>query len=655
MKGRQLLDEADEALRKARYVKAIELYRQVLTDAPDDPMIRARLGEAYRQHKNPERAFHHFKRAAVLYDGLGDPANAYRMLTAANAVQPNEPDILFRIAEHAQQLNLLPDFAAALVHIVKTATGKGDRRRLWALEHLATLHPGDLTVAEHRAEALVEAERVDDAVEAFKRISAAVGPRSPDFLRVLRRAAEIATDRPDHGVDLARVLLVNGHGRDALAVLVPYYESAPDDVGVLELLHVALASIGAMPKAVAARVELLKARATRGQHAESMNEIAGLLQMAPDDLGVLEVCAHASSVFGEQHRSVLLWRRLATLADQRGMRLERDRAVLSLLKLNQDDEQALELGARALQQAGKHDEAADLARRLHEVRSLREAREEAERRRRAGSVPFQRDTPGALPRDALVAEPPEAASDEGLEAHAEDPFEETDEPRSGTMILDDVDVLEVRSDASEESTNERIPAVSRQPRPGTSAPDRMPIVRSPWSHGGPGETLDGDEFDEITHAPEDELEGESEATVAGPRPSAPRGPSGLPASPTATRRGPIGLPEDVTTIAPSERLGRQPPPPAETRSGRLEDELFAGGGASLISDLDDPFFSDGEATGLPADEVTSRIAALVAEEALERDPSLGTDRGIPAAATDIQKLPARPSREWLVADLLEED
>lgn len=61
------LEEAAEHLKKARYPKAIELYRQLLGEEPDNVELRTTLAQAYRKAKNNERAFHHFHKAATVY------------------------------------------------------------------------------------------------------------------------------------------------------------------------------------------------------------------------------------------------------------------------------------------------------------------------------------------------------------------------------------------------------------------------------------------------------------------------------------------------------------------------------------------------------------------------------------------------------------
>jgi tetratricopeptide (TPR) repeat protein len=365
------LEQAEELLKKQRYAEAIERFRALLSSDPDNAELRARCGEAYRLAGNTDRAFHHFNKAAALHARGGDAMKALRLLHAANAVSPGEPDILFRMAECLKAIGDHASLELMLRQLVGIARGSGDRRRLWALEELAARHPEDLDIAVRRAEALTEAGRVQEAVHAWKQVSARLDQRGIDFVPMIQRAAAIAPDRADVGVDLASVLLANRRPREALVLLVPFYEKFPDDIGILEVLLGALETLGATDKIIPARIELIKARAKRGLREHAIREIAILLESAPDDASALEVSAHAYSAFGDTAEALSLWKRLMNLYDRTGRRFERDRAVLTVLKANPDDEEALTLGSRALREAARVEEAVVLETRLAALRKLR--------------------------------------------------------------------------------------------------------------------------------------------------------------------------------------------------------------------------------------------------------------------------------------------
>ena len=634
----ELLEEAEEHIRRSRFDQAIGIFRTLLAESPEDAELRAKLADAYRRTGNAERAFHHFKRAADLHAHKSERRNALRMLQEANGLLPNEPEIVFRIAEYTQELGMRTEFESSLRQLVSVARAKGDRRRMWALEHLHRLRPEDGAVERQYAETLGEAGRLDEAVRAYTSMSGRLDPSSDDFVGVLLRAAQICAERPDLGGQLAGVLLLGKRPREALSLLVPYYERYPDDVGILAALLSALEGIGARHKLVAARVELLKARARHGQYAETMRDIETLLTMAPDEPAALEVCAHACAVFNESKRAAHLWRQTASVCERKGLRLERDRAILALLKTNPDDEGALELGARALEEAGRRDEAATLRQRLAEIRNAR-AKEDS---------------------------PIEIDVDMDLDECVDDDMPEDARDVTGTMVLDEADVVDEQPEITDPDAS--------------PADDPLPIMVSPWADS------DEDDFDE------DDPTSQSLTPI----PLGTATSSDMTSSPAAEakRRRTTGAvfidpseftgvedeagPDDLTTIAPAERRGstqagdqtlERSPTTTAPMTQALAPSRRNSTDAAWIDDISvnqpqgeihDPFFREADsaagAVEQPegADEVTSKMEALVAEEFLRREQSSAVDD------TDDSANPRRSFTgdrervidEPLVADLL---
>ncbi len=451
------LELAEELLRKGRYSQAIDRLRTLLSDRPDDAEIRGRVAEAYRLSGNTERAFHHFNKAAAIFTRQNEVLGAYRMLKAANTVSPNEPDILFRMGECLKLLGNKRELEPVLRQLIGVARASGDRRRVWALDELCSLQPEDLELATQHATALGESGRVKEAVDKWKLVSARLDQRGVDIAPMLIRAAQIAGDYPEVGVDLAEILMAHRRSREALALLVPFYEKYPDEVRVLESLLRALEQLGAQDKIIPARIELVKARTKLGQRALAVTEITKLLKEAPTDPQALEVSAHACLAFGITGEATRLWFQLAKLHDTNGETAARDRALFACLKANPNHESALELGARVLRQAGREEEAASLERRLREVR-------------RASP-----DVTGELPAAPMGDTDSQATLP---------PMEETPNPwrtKSATVMLDDEDVLEEIAEMPGDNVLEPI-----RPGSGVSVPafEAMPIHQHPWRRDG---------------------------------------------------------------------------------------------------------------------------------------------------------------------------
>ncbi len=336
---------------------------------PEQPGLRGRVAEAYRLGGDSERAFDHFRKAANLYIRKKDLLGAARMLEAANGVSPNEPDVLFRLAEVLKSLGKPQALHTVLSNLVKAAPASGDRRRLWALEHLAQLSPKDVQVQSQRAHGLLENGRIAESLHIWTQVVDHLASTGVDFSAQLKAAASVAPGELKVGVHFSRLLLKYKHYRPALGLIVPYYERFPDDVEIIEALVDALSGLDAKAKLLAAQLELLKARTRAGQRAQALDELRALLAQAPNDPRVLEVSAQACATFGLTGEACLRWFELATLYDEHDMAAKRDRVVLKILETQPDHQPTLALGARVLREAGKNQEAKALEDRLADIQS----------------------------------------------------------------------------------------------------------------------------------------------------------------------------------------------------------------------------------------------------------------------------------------------
>jgi len=599
------LEEAAEHLKKARYPKAIELYRQLLGEEPDNVELRTTLAQAYRKAKNNERAFHHFHKAATVYLQKNEHQNALTSLEAASELSPNTPEVLYRLCECLKVLGKSAELKRELVSLVRAAAAPGDRRRLWGLDELFRFHPDDLSVGQQRAEALAEAGRVEDAVTAYKQLSAKLSHRGQEFVQVIYRAGQIASERPDLGSDLASVLLAKSRTKEAMALILGFYERSPDDVGVLETLLRCLEALGATDKIVPARVELVKARARTGARGPTVQAVDELLSLSGEEPGPLEVAAHALALVREPQRAVEVWRRLARTADRRGLKPERERAVAALLASNPDDEDGLELAANAHVQAARFQEADELRRRLAEVRALKRRSLTPQR------LPSKPPIPAPSQESRLRSDPPEPVKTRTLSASVGFPIEEEtlppeeellDAPEGGTVMLSEEDVLIVRHNSSA---------------------DRLPIHRDPWQlsgarAGGAAESVplprlsSGD-----LAAVVDDLKSKSDTDTDPDRPLV---------KPGRSRKA----------RQPTQRHTEKLPPRSVPVSEEDEDEMTMG-----------------------AEEVTSRMEPSMLED-------LPTSAGIPAGSTQPRRRSSRRKNTdssnfestlampGLVADLIEE-
>ena len=364
-----MLDAAEAHLQAGRFAEAIGAFRALLSANPDNGVLRGRVAEAYRIAGNVERAFHHFHKAATLCVRANDLTGAIRMLEAANGVSPNEPEVLFRWAECLEQLGRVEGLRPLLYQLIGVAGASGDRRRLWALDRLVVLEPSNLELAVARAAAMAEAGRIQESVAAWQALAATLGRCRLDWVGPISATARRAVGRPDYATILAQILLMNRRPRDALALLVPFYDEHPDDVDILQVVTGALEAMEAWDRVLAARLELLRAQVKRRLRSQALEAVAYLLRTYPTDAPVLQDCATACETFGLNGEASRLRYQLCQLHDRRGEAALRDQVLTQLLEADPRHEGALAMAAAVLQTAGRTTEARLLLERLDDVRA----------------------------------------------------------------------------------------------------------------------------------------------------------------------------------------------------------------------------------------------------------------------------------------------
>lgn len=358
-------EEAERKLASGFPDQAIEAFRALIAETPGDPTLRGRLAEAYAQAGNVDRAFYHFDQAARSFATLGDAAAAADNLARADALLPDQAEILFRWAKALLQLEDQASLKPLCTRLARVASAPGDRRRLWALDQLEAHGPGDLELAELRARAQLDAGQVEDASETFVRLLrklAAVGPVPSALLEGLEKDAE---RYPELRRPLAEAALMAGEPQKALDWLGPLADARPDAIPVLEVTLRTFDALDLNSRATAARCQLAKALLQAERAPEATPLFEALLDSP--DVEHLEVAATGLSTLGRLGLAGAAWGQVIRGHHEAGRAAARDRAILQLLKFSPDAIPGLRIAAEVLAESGREAEAERLAARIGQL------------------------------------------------------------------------------------------------------------------------------------------------------------------------------------------------------------------------------------------------------------------------------------------------
>lgn len=343
-------------LESGEHDRAIERFRLLLSKSPNDPILRGRLGDAYREAGNPDRAFHHYDQAAKSLTAMGRDHLAAEYLERADRVAPAQPEILFRLARSYQRLGRDDDLIDTCTRLDASTEASGDRRREWALERLVEHQPHDSELALRRARFLTEARRFEAAAEAYRALLAQPGLRVDLREEVVHEVQPLAEQQVEFRLPMAERALQDEAFEEGLNWLTPLTEQKVVPIACLRLLIQCLEVTGPVERLQSTRLRLAEALTHAGQTPEAARTLEAVLQTRPT-ADTFESVALTFASMGRTKLASATWARLIQHHHESGNSGERERAILQLLRSAPNEPVGLQVAAAILEETGRTSEA----------------------------------------------------------------------------------------------------------------------------------------------------------------------------------------------------------------------------------------------------------------------------------------------------------
>ena len=230
--------EAQKALSKNNYEKAIEAYGALLRHDPRDRRIRQKLADLYQRVGRKEDAAKHYRELARLFGVDGNHRAAIAVYKKLVVLQPSDSALVGELAG----CYLLAGFTNdAITNFEQAINGLEVRNPKLAAEYcleLQKLKPGDIPLQIRTAELLAAGGDQGKAFEAYRDIISDLRRRGrmDEVGRLATQALKLKEDVPDLLQDAAEASLVVEDAAGALRHLQVAYQSDPRDARTLELL-----------------------------------------------------------------------------------------------------------------------------------------------------------------------------------------------------------------------------------------------------------------------------------------------------------------------------------------------------------------------------------------------------------------------------------
>src|SRR5262245_30516485 len=313
-----VLRNAQKLLRIGKLDRAIELYEQVVREAPDDLQTAASLANLYVRANSPEKAVNLFLGFAegLRSRGLhGQAAVAYQRVLA---IADDNEQALMQLAEIASSQNQTVEARAYLTRVEERRRGRSDHKgAAEILIRIAELNPHDFDARLAAARARQETGDNKGAVADFKRTADDLleGGRHAEAATVLKEAAKLVPDDAGLAERLFDAYLLAGNFEEArTAARTPAHWKrlattliAVDDDGALDVLREAASR---QPHDLALQASLARRFVEEGNAVAAAEHLRP--EMAEDDPAILLAIAEIQLRGGHPDKAVELVRRSVT-------------------------------------------------------------------------------------------------------------------------------------------------------------------------------------------------------------------------------------------------------------------------------------------------------------------------------------------------------
>jgi len=280
------LKAAQKYLAKGQLDRAIIEYEQVVALDPKDPRSLLKLGDLYTRVGDNKKAVATYRKVALQYGDEGFFLKAVAVHKQILKLEPGNLDAWEKLGEMYEALTLTSDAVATYEQVAEAAArlGKNDVA-LRALGRASEVEPENVAAAIRYAEALSKADKIEDAIEAFRRGADLLKKegRLEDYMKVTERLLFHSHEDVERARELSELYLDRERAKQALSHLQTCFKHDPRDPRTLLLLGRAFEQLGQGPKAASVYRELVRVHAQKNEVAEELAAIERLLGVEPED------------------------------------------------------------------------------------------------------------------------------------------------------------------------------------------------------------------------------------------------------------------------------------------------------------------------------------------------------------------------------------
>lgn len=287
----KILNQAQRYIGKGQWDKAIRELQKLIAEEPNDVRTLLKLGDVYSKQGDREAATRVYRQVAESYSEQGFFLKAVAVFKQILKLDPQNVDIVLRLAELYQHLNLSSEALVQYQLAARVLDEQGQTKRsLETLRRMVSLEPANVASRIKLAEGFSKENMVSDAAQEFSQAAQLLREqnRLDDYIKVAERLVYHDPTRLDVVRDVAKLLLSRGDTKRGLAKLQILYKDDAKDVETLRLLARAFQDLGQTQKTLFVFRELARVHMESGRPGDANQVYRQILEIDPQDVEALQ-------------------------------------------------------------------------------------------------------------------------------------------------------------------------------------------------------------------------------------------------------------------------------------------------------------------------------------------------------------------------------
>lgn len=288
---------AQKYLQKGQIDKAIREFERLVEDDPSDVRTLLKIGDLQARMDNTPAAIATYTRVAEYYAEQGFFLKAIAVYKQVLTLAPDQLAVCRKLAETYVQLGLVSDAINQYRQLCNLCESQG----LWedciaAAERLVVLDAANIAGRIKLAEMQARAGREEEAVVGFRAAAVELerGNRHEEWAKVLERVLQLAPTDAESCQALAGYYLNHDDPKRALGKLQIAFKVNAQDPATLSLLAEVFEALEQPQKALSALRELALQQRTLHDHVGWEKTLRNILRLSPEDAEARELLgAHA--------------------------------------------------------------------------------------------------------------------------------------------------------------------------------------------------------------------------------------------------------------------------------------------------------------------------------------------------------------------------